>query len=238
MQELPKIVAIVGPTASGKTGLGSFLCQKIGGEIISTDAKQVFRGMDIGTAKEKDLPVKQHLIDMLDPGEKVTVAWFQEQAYEAIDGLLNKKIVPVLVGGSGLYVESITEGYVFSNKKSQKQQKRYESLKIGIQIDREILRERVTKRIEMWLKTGLLKEIEGLLKEGVDPEWLDQCGMEYRYFSQYLLGKISQEEAIEKTNISINQFIKRQYTWWRRHDDISWLEDKDESLALVTNFLA
>lgn len=238
MLDLPKIVAVIGPTASGKTELGTFLCQQFGGEIVSTDAKQVFRGMDIGTAKEKDLPIEQHLLDILDPGDPLSVAWYQSQAYQVIDRLLDEKILPILVGGSGLYAESLLNGYVFEDGgKSTTQRPRYNSLKIGISIDRELLRARVQVRTQEWLDSGLLDEIRRLLDSRVPKEWLEGCGQEYRFFTQYLLGEISLDEAILGTNTSINQYIKRQYTWWRRHSDVNWVENKEQALALGAEFL-
>ncbi len=205
---------------------------------MSADAKQVFRRMNIGTAKELDLPVKQHLIDLKEPGERVTVAWYQEEAYQIIDHLIEKSIVPIMVGGSGLYAESVLSGYIFGqDQKSQAQQPRYQSLKMGISLDREVLRTRVAERTANWLEVGLLDEIKGLLAEGVSAKWLEACGQEYRYLTLHLLGELSLLEATEKTNISINQFIKRQYTWWRRHSDVHWVEDRKQALALVTDFL-
>ena len=236
---LPKIIAVVGPTASGKTDLGVFLAQELGGEIVSADAKQVYRGMDIGTAKEKDLPVPQHLIDIKDPGERITVAEYQGLAYAEIDRLLAVGRVPVLVGGSGLYAESVLNGYQFSaDGKSLAQVPRYASLKLGIQIDRAALKERAAARTKRWLDQGLLDEIRGLIARGVDPAWLCSCGMEYRYFTLYLQGTLSLDEATAKTIISINQFIKRQYTWWRRHPDLIWVESREEALGLSRKFLA
>jgi tRNA dimethylallyltransferase len=234
---LPKILAVVGPTASGKTALGAFLCAELGGEIVSADAKQVYKGMDIGTAKELDLPVPQHLLDIKEPGQTITVAEYQGLAYEVIDGLLAKDILPVLVGGSGLYAESVLEGYEFAGKGAKQKSPRYSSLKLGIDIDRELLKGRVKERVARWLHEGLLDEIDSLLASGISREWLESCGMEYKYFTQYRLGEISLEEATELTATSTNQFIKRQYTWWRRHDDVRWVRDKEEALVLARDFL-
>jgi tRNA dimethylallyltransferase len=231
---LPKIVAVIGPTASGKTDLGAYLARRFGGEIVSADAKQVYRGMDIGTAKETGLDVPQHLLDLLDPGEKVTVGWYQERAYEAIDRLLAEGKLPILVGGSGLYAESVLKGYLFGGKGSQP---RYESLKLGIALEREALKERATLRLRARIDAGLVDEVRGLLERGVDPEWLWNCGIEYRYFSGYLRGLFTLEEATQKAATATCQFIKRQYTWWRRHDDVRWVETPEEAEALAGEFL-
>ena len=113
---LPKLVVILGPTACGKSGLGVALAKKYGGEIVSADSRQVYRGLDLGTGKitpqEMD-GIPHHLLDVADPGEQYSVARFQPMAYEAIDGILSRGKLPFLVGGTGLYVRSVAEGYVF-----------------------------------------------------------------------------------------------------------------------------
>lgn len=189
--------------------------------------------MDIGTAKEKNLPVPQHLIDIKNPGEKITVVEYQTLAYSIIDDLLSKNILPVLTGGSMLYAEAVLNGYLFNGQ----QKPRYSTLKIAIKIDRNLLKARVAQRTQFWLKEGILDEIKTLLEQGVTLEWLDWCGQEYKYFSQHILGQISLEEAIDKTNTSINQYIKRQYTWWRRHPDLHWIDGIEEAKALIGQFL-
>jgi tRNA dimethylallyltransferase len=237
---LPRIVAIVGATGSGKTALGEELALRFKGEIVSADAKQIYQGMDIGTAKELNLKVKQHLIDFKEPGQKITVYEYQQLAYSVLDELLKNHKQPFLVGGSGLYVEAVTEGYVFASQttlKTSRSSPRYQVLKIAIQIDREQLKKRVEIRTRQWLQQGLLEEIEKLLASGVSLDWLVSCGMSYKYFPQYLNGTISLEEAVLRTNTETNQYIKRQYTWWRRHSDLNWVNDKSEALALVDSFI-
>lgn len=235
---LPKIIAVIGPTASGKTALGVELALEYGGEIVSADAKQVYRGMDIGTAKEKDLPVAQHLIDIKDPGEQITVAEYQGLAYEVINSLLNQQILPILVGGSGLYAESVLNGYIFSpGKKSRAQEPRYESLKLGLAWERQDLVERAELRLQQRLEMGLVEEVRRLLEQGVDPQWLWNCGIEYRYVSLYCRGELTYEEMVVKVSIATRQFIKRQYTWWRRHADIHWVRGIEEAEMLVDKFL-
>jgi tRNA dimethylallyltransferase len=236
--KLPKIVAVVGPTASGKTSLGEHLALTFRGEIVSVDAKQIYRGMDLGTAKEKQLQVPQHLIDTKNPGELSTVAEYQALAYTCIDSLLQAGKLPVLVGGSMLYAEAVLNGYVFSHgQKSGVQVPRYTSLKIGITWEREDLKAWAGKRLAQRIDAGLLGEIEGLLASGVSREWLMSCGMEYRYLTQQVLGELTPEEAFAKTHQSINQYIKRQYTWWRRHHDIHWVSGSLEAESLVEQFL-
>ena len=230
---MSKLIVSLGPTASGKTALGEALALEFNGEIISADAKQIYRGMDIGTAKEKVLKVPQHLIDIKNPGEKSTVAEYQKMAYATIDDVLARGKQPFLVGGSMLYVEAVMNGYTFNNR----QEPRYDCLKIGVELNREVLKEKAAIRLNERIKQGLDDEVRGLLEQGVSPEWLEKCGIEYRYFSYYVLGKMTLEEATEKTRIAINQYIKRQYTWWRRHSDIHWVQEHDAARALVHEFI-
>jgi tRNA dimethylallyltransferase len=228
------LVAVIGPTGSGKTALAAKLAGEFGGELISSDAKQVYKHMDIGTAKEKDLPVPQHLIDLVEPGTKVTVGWYQPLAYAQIDDCLARGVLPILVGGSMLYAESVMNGYDFVTKS---QSPRYEVLKIGIAREKDEMRNRLTERTERWFASGLLDEIRGLLASGVSPEWLDSCGLEYRYGTQFVRGEINYEEMIELTDASLRAYVKRQYTWWRRHDNIHWVGSDEEAEMLVKQFL-
>ena len=235
--DLPKLIAVIGPTASGKTALGVFLAQTFNGEIVSADAKQVYRGMDVGTAKEKNLPVPQHLIDVRDPGEKITVGDYQSLAYQAIDQVLEQGKLPVLVGGSGLYAESITAGYLFGGPGTKESEPRYRVLKLGIAIEREELKRRAAQRLRD-RSQAIVQEVRGLLDAGVDPIWLESCGIEYRYFGRYAQGEISLDEAIRLATTAIFQFIKRQYTWWRRHGDVLWVDGQSEAERAVRDFLA
>jgi tRNA dimethylallyltransferase len=251
IRPMRKIVAVIGPTGTGKTALGAALASRFGGEIVSVDSKQVFRGMDIGTAKEKNLPIPQHLIDIVEPGEKVSVAWFQARAYSCIDRLLDADILPVLVGASMLYAEAVINGYLFpatpvsrqkvlsgqDGQAARAQQPRYQTLKLGIRLEREVLRQRLEQRTREWLEAGLVEEIRGLLDRGVSVDWLRRCGQEYRYFTQYLLGELTQEDAITRTNRSLMDYAKRQYTWWRRHPDLCWVTSRPEAEERVEAFL-
>ena len=195
-----RLIAVIGPTASGKTALGAALCRRFGGEIVSCDAKQVYRGMDIGTAKDTGLGVPQHLIDVKDPGQPITVAEYQEMAYGVIDALLERGIRPFLVGGSMLYAEAVLHGYSFGGPGHKEEPRpRYRSLKLGVSMDREVLRERIASRTRSWVGEGLVDEVKELLAAGVSPDWLRRCGQEYRHFTDYVQGSASLEEAIEAT---------------------------------------
>lgn len=238
MQKLPKIIAVVGPTGTGKTALAEALALSVGGELVSCDAKQVYCGMDIGTNKEKHLNVPQHLLDIKEPGERVTVAEYQVLAYRVIDELLAQGKVPVLVGGSMLYAEAVMNGYVFSESgKSTAQLPRYTVLALAPQVDRAELKQRLAVRTQAWIKAGLLAEIRGLLAAGVPAEWLKKCGLEYRYVTEYIEGDLTEAEAIRLTNISLNQYVKRQYTWWRRRADLHWVSSPAEAKSLGKEFL-
>lgn len=231
------LVAVIGPTGSGKTALAAQLASHFHGILISCDAKQVYRGMDIGTNKDKTVP--QALIDIKDPGEKMTVAEYQGLAYQEIDRAHAAGALPILVGGSMLYAEAVLNGYIFQEgQKSDRQEPRYRTLKLAPLVGREVLKQRIAARTREWLDAGLLDEIRGLLATGVSPAWLDRCGQEYRYFTRHLQGEISLEEAIAQTNTSLNQYVKRQYTWWRRHGDVQWVESGERAAALTERFLA
>jgi tRNA A37 N6-isopentenylltransferase MiaA len=230
--ELPRIIAIVGATGSGKTRAGVAVAQKFDGELISVDSLQVYRGMDIGTNKEKDLPAPQHMIDLLDPGSPLDVAWFQQRAMTCIDGVLSAHRLPVLVGGAMLYMDAILEGYTFPGSA-----RRYNAGIFGMHVDRELLRLRQHDRIDAWLAEGLLEEIADLLASGVPAAWLDACGLEYRFFLRHLQGSLSLHEAREATAVALGQYIKRQETWWRHHGPVTWCTTEDQLLQGVEQFL-
>ena len=234
---LPKIIAVIGPTASGKTALGVRLAQTFNGAIVSADAKQVYRGMDIGTAKEKELPVAQYLTDIRNPGEKITAGEYQALAYECIDELLSEGMLPVLVGGSGLYAESVLEGYEFGGPGTKLKEPRYASLKIGIDVDRDTLKARARTRLSERLEQGMVGEVRALLAAGVDSDWLERCGIEYRWVTLYLLGGVSHDEMVLRIEVATDQFIKRQHTWWRRHNDVHWLTSDEDAYTLAVDFL-
>ena len=234
-----KLVGIIGVTASGKTALGEALALRFDGEIISCDAKQVYMGMNIGTAKELDLRVPQHLLDFKQPGEVVRVAEYQALAYAAIDEVLARGKRAFLVGGSMLYAESVLAGYQFqAGKKSAERVPRYQTLILGTKIEREAARAKARARTRLWLDHGLLDEIRTLLSQGVSPDWLKHCGMEYCYFTAHLQGELSLDEALHKADTAVGQYIKRQEIWWRRRTDIHWVANADEAALVLEHFYA
>jgi len=274
-----KIIVILGPTASGKTGLAVKLAREFNGEIISADSRQVYKGMDIGTGKDLDEygDVPYHLIDVVKPNTKFNLAKYQKLAFISIEDILNRGKLPIIAGGTGLYSQAVVDGYnlskakpdkklreklekldveklfeklekinsKFANKlhESDKKNKRrliryvevvdsrlrgndagekcenpdYEFLLIGLTWTRKVLLERIYKRlIERLEKEGMIDEIKNLHKQGVSWKRFESFGLEYKYISLYLRKKLTYNEMVEKTNIAIRQFAKKQMNWYRR----------------------
>ena len=292
---LPKMIVIEGTNASGKSSLGVQLAARFGGEIISADSRQVFRRLDLGSGKitpEEMNGVPHHLLDVRAPGEFFSMADFQRLAYEAINGILSRGYVPFLVGGTGLYVDAVADGYNLSEKAPDlslrarletyetpelyemlKQQvpdteidprnrhrvmralerleaddfhpvgktPRYELLKLGVTWPRAILKQRIDDRLEARLKAGMVDEVRALLDDGVSEEFLLKLGLEYKYLTWYLTGKIGYEQMVEELGNAIKKFAKRQMTWFRRDPRIHWLDmQKDpaaEAAGLIETFL-
>ena len=251
-----KIISIVGLTASGKSALGIILAQEFNGEIISADSRQVYRGLDIGSAKvtpQERALVPHHLLDVIDPifgtgdSEQVKryacdVFIYQKMAYDAIDDILARGKVPILVGGTGLYSRSVVEGYVFGdNKKSTKSKARYDVLQICLMPSKEIIRPLVEKRNEIRLEQGMIAETENLLNQGVSRDWLRTLGLEYFWNLELIEGKITLDEYRENLLTKVMQFAKRQRTWFKCEKDTHFLTEPEtyleESRNLIRAFL-
>lgn len=281
------LITILGPTASGKTSLAVALAAELDSEIISADSRQVYRGMDIGTGKDlKEYAVEgnsvpYHLIDIVDPGYKYNLFEYQKDFLDAYDKIRQKRKIPLLCGGTGLYIESVLKGYklipVPENPALRQQLsfysldeltqilKRYKklhnstdvdtvkravraieieeyyqshaatyrefpvisSLIIGVEIDRNLRREKITTRLRQRLEEGMIEEIRGLLEAGLTPEDLIYYGLEYKFVTLYLQGQLTFEEMFGNLEIAIHQFAKRQMTWFRgmerRGFTIHWL---------------
>ena len=276
-QNKPKIIAIVGTTASGKSDLGIFLAQKFNGEVVSCDSRQVYKGLDLGSGKvtkEEQQQAVHHMLDVVYPGQKYSVADFQNYAYKCIDDILSRGRLPILVGGTGLYVRAITDGYNFVNIKPNEQLRKelenlsreelikkaiflgedkteaqklspahlirrieklsangkktennpkYNVLKIGLTYPKDVLAQRIKQRIDNRLPLGMIEEVKGLLESGISQEFLDGLGLEYRYISRYLTGKISYNEFYESLQKDTKAFAKRQMTWFKKDNPI-WLD--------------
>ena len=296
LPEQRNLLVVLGPTASGKTGLAVRLARRIGGEIISADSRQVYRGMDLGTGKDLAQyggadPVPFHLIDICDPAEEFNVFAFQALFYRAISGIRARGRTPLLAGGTGLYLDAVLRGYRMAAVPENPElraglaaesmaslRQRYRSccpdahnttdllersrliraieiaefseahppalvtpvaispLIIGIRCERHELRRRITCRLQSRLEGGMIEEVRGLHDRGIAWERLDSFGLEYRYISLYLQGKMTREEMFATLNTRIHQFAKRQETWFRRMEKagvpIHWIEGADEEAAL------
>ena len=298
------LITILGPTASGKTPLAAALADKLGTEIISGDSRQVYRRMDLGTGKDlvdyvvDGRPVPYHLIDIVEPGYKYNVFEYQRDFLKAYEEIVAKGKLPVLCGGTGMYIESVLKGYrllpvpenpelraslegktleeltdvlrrykklhnstdVDTAKRAiraieieeyYKQQppeyREFPSLKsliVGVDIDRELRREKITRRLKQRLEEDMVEEVRGLLAEGVSAENLIYYGLEYKFLTQYVIGELTFEEMFQQLETAIHQFAKRQMTWFRgmerRGFTIHWLDatlSMEEKLEQIINWI-
>ena len=282
------LITILGPTASGKTSLAAALAYDLNAEIISGDSRQVYRKMDLGTGKDLDdyivngKQIPYHLIDIVDAGYKYNVFEFQRDFLKAYDDICSRNVIPVLCGGTGMYIESVLKGYrllpvpenpalresltdktlqelteilgsykelhnttdvdtvkrairaieIEEYYKQQNVEARsfpiLNSLIIGVDIDRELRREKISNRLRQRLDNGMIKEIEDILDSGVSADDLIYYGLEYKYLTLYVTGKLSYEEMFHSLEIAIHQFAKRQMTWFRgmerRGFTIHWID--------------
>ena len=294
---MKRMITILGPTASGKTAIATHLAERIGGEIISADSRQVYRRMDIGTGKdlsdyvnpETGRHIPYHLIDIAEPGTRYNLFRYQEDFMKAYNDIQQRGATPILCGGTGLYIESVLKGYnlspvpqnpelrerlkdksleeltamltelkkmtgsVMHNKTDVDSCQRairaieieqynmehptplreapaIDSLIIGVDVDREVRRERITRRLHARLEEGMVDEIRGLLSEGIKPEDLIYYGLEYKFITKYVIGELTYDEMVRGLEIAIHQFAKRQMTWFRgmerRGFKINWIKDE------------
>lgn len=282
------LITIIGPTASGKTGFACHLAYDFDAEIISGDSRQVYRSMDIGTGKDLDeytvkgKHIPYHLIDIREAGDKYNIYEYQHDFHEVYTDIKSRGKLPVLCGGSGLYIESVLKGYSLVNVPENKELRaKYEnvplaelekilaeyktlhnktdvdtaqrairaieieeykkehpleqnefpplnSLIIGVDIDRELRRRKITKRLKSRLEEGLIEEIQSILDKGVAPDDLIYYGLEYKYVTLYIQKQLSFDEMFSQLEIAIHQFAKRQMTWFRgmekRGLHIHWID--------------
>ncbi|MEN9919034.1 MAG: tRNA ((37)-N6)-dimethylallyltransferase MiaA [Bacteroidota bacterium] len=298
------LITIVGPTASGKTSFACKLAHALDTEIISGDSRQVYRNMDIGTGKdlsdymvaEKQIPY--HLIDIHDAGYKYNIYQYQHDFHTAYISIKANNKLPILCGGSGLYIESVLRGYNLINVPENKELRhqlqgfslqqltvllsQYKNLHnstdvdttqrtiraieieeykkqhktdsneyppintlvLGVDVDRELRRSRISNRLKSRLDEGLIDEVQTLLDKGISADDLIYYGLEYKYVTQYLLRELSYNDMFTQLEIAIHQFAKRQMTWFRgmekRGTHIQWINGTmpdDEKVALVESFL-
>ena len=282
------LITILGPTASGKTPLAASLAAKMNTEIISADSRQIYRRMDLGTGKDlvdytvSGIDIPYHLIDICEPGYKYNVFEYQRDFLQAYEKVTDKGKVPILCGGTGMYLESILKGYrlipVPENKElrssledksleeltkmlsqyktlhnttdvdtvkrairaieieeyylhADAQEREFPSLKslvIGVDIDRELRRQKISKRLRQRLDEGMVDEVRRLLDEGILAEDLIYYGLEYKFLTQYVIGELEYDEMVRQLEIAIHQFAKRQMTWFRgmerRGIHIHWID--------------
>ena len=283
-----EMITVLGPTACGKTAFASRLARELDGEIISADSRQVYRSMDLGTGKDLDdyvvdgVKVPYHLIDIADAGYKYNVYEFQHDFMEAFADVTSRGKLPILCGGTGLYLESVLRNYRLSRvpqnqelrerlsgksleelksilegyKKlhnttdvdtaqrairaieiedyysriplDEREFEQVESLVVGLKIDRDLRREKISRRLRERLDQGMVDEVRRIIDSGVKPEDLIYYGLEYKYLTLYVIGELKYEEMVSQLEIAIHQFAKRQMTWFRgmekRGVDIHWID--------------
>ena len=224
------LLTILGPTACGKTTFAAQLAYEMDGEIISADSRQVYRGMDIGTGKDladyhvKDKDIPYHLIDIAEAGTRYNVYEWQKGFLDAYEDITKRGKTPILCGGTGMYIESVIKGYEFDGRKFPP----FKSLIIGLEISRNLRREKISQRLRARLDEGMIDEVKGLIDRGVSTNQLIKYGLEYKYITLYLLGDLSYDEMVSLLEIAIHQFAKRQMTWFRgmerRGFTIHWID--------------
>lgn len=281
------LVVIVGETASGKSAIAIEIAKKFDGEIIGADSWTVYREFDIGTAKPTQSELKaiqHHLFDIVDAPEGFNAALYKQLANEAIDTVGIRGKLPILVGGTGLYIDSVIFDYGFMspgvplerdrlnalsleevlaeaeaggidlsgidirNKRRViraietgglrplKSPLRADTVVLGVRVDRETLRQRVTKRVDTMLENGLENEVRSLsAKYGWDVEPMKGIG--YREWHDYFLGMQSLEQTRDRIISSTMKLAKRQRTWFKRNNSIQWINNSDEAVELVTTIL-
>lgn len=222
-----ELVCVLGPTASGKTKYAVRLAHELEketgrkAEIISADSRQVYRGMDIGTGKDiaeyGDIPY--HLIDIADPGDGYNVHRFSEDFAKSFENIRGRGCIPILCGGTGLYINAVTAGYDFENRQPLSAErtvtKAPKTFFIGTLVSRDVRNARIDARLEARLKEGMIEEIRGLLDAGVPKETLIAYGLEYKFVTLHLEGELSFEQMRRDLATAIHQFAKRQMTWFR-----------------------
>lgn len=248
------LIVIVGPTASGKTDLAIHLAKQFDGEIICADSRTVYKGLSIGTAKptpEQRAHIPHHLLDVVAPCERFTVADFKRLAGRAIDDILGRGKVPIMAGGSGLYIDAVLYDYQFAPEGAQRDPAnprhikkgtalgrhalRENTLLLGLRMEREVLKDQVMRRVDEMVNTGLIDEVRWLLEQYPASKAADAPG--YKAFRQYLDSKISLSEAKALFVQNDMQLAKRQLTWFKRNNSIHWIDNRGEAVELATTFL-
>ena len=239
-----RLIVILGATATGKSSLALRLAEELDTEIISADSMLVYKRFDIGTAKpsrEELRRVKHHFVDILEPDQIFSVADFQSQASKIISELNRADKIPIVVGGTGLYIQALIEGYEFNDitpdgrleKSLSSHYKRtgelvYDASVIGLDIERQELYRRINARTQSMFDNGLVDEVKHLLESGVKRSDQAMLGIGYKETVEYLDGRLTLDEAIEKIGRATRHYAKRQATWFRRMKYIDWHRASDD----------
>jgi tRNA dimethylallyltransferase len=301
MKQSINLVVVLGSTASGKTRLGVELARLLDGEILSADSRQVYRGLDIGSGKDLEEYGKTpyHLIDIVDPGHEFNLFEFQQHFFDAFSLVQSRNRLPILVGGTGLYIDAVLSSYelvaVPENSALREELSslshdhlvaRLQSVQadlhnstdltsrarlvraieiaensgkdaisapatgtasvvplvLGVKFPRTELRKRITSRLKARLDNGLVEEVEALHEQGLSFEALDFYGLEYRFVSRFVAGKLNRNDMYQKLNSAIHKFAKKQETWFRRMERrgtaIHWLDGQKDLVVQAIQVLA
>lgn len=227
-----KVLVILGATATGKSSLAMNLAETLDTEIISADSMSVYKNFNIGTAKptaQELKKIRHHLINILEPEEKFSVAEFVNRASKIITEINLRGKIPIVVGGTGLYIQALIEGYKFhDDSKSQEKifsdtgELRYNALVIGLTANRHKLYERINERTRKMFDAGLVEEVQKLLSAGVSPNAQAMLGIGYKETVEFLSGAATLDETISKVSQATRNFAKRQLTWYRRMNYINF----------------
>lgn len=250
-QHAPLLV-IVGPTASGKSALAIELAQQFNGEIICADSRTIFKGMEIGTAAPtvpEQQGIRHHLLSIVEPGQPFTVADFKQCTEAAIQDIGARGKVPILVGGSGLYIDAVLYDYQFAGQDAerstvntrhlaqpnqQQHQLRPDTLVLGVDVTQEVLEQRIAARVSHMLQDGLVDEARTCThKYGWDIEPMKT----YQPLRAYMDGEETLDQATEKLIIKDRQLAKKQRTWFKRNNSIQWVSHPRQAVELTTTFL-
>lgn len=231
-----KLIVILGATATGKSALALKLAEFLGTEIISADSMAVYKRFNIGTAKPSAAElrrVKHHLIDILEPNEIFSVVEFVRRASEIITEINSRGKIPIVVGGTGLYIQALVEGYKFGEYANTKSREnflndtgtlKYDAQIIGLTSERSKLYDRINERTRQMFEDGLVEEVRTLLSSGVSPTAQAMLGIGYRETVEYLRGEFTLAETISKVSQATRNFAKRQLTWYRRMSYINFFD--------------
>ncbi len=250
MPQKNKVLAVVGPTGVGKTALAVKLSREYNGVIISADSRQVYRSLDVGTNKE-GLPdvwlgrpvrvidgVAQFLIDIVEPGQRFTLADWLEQSRKLLLEIWENEQLPIVVGGTGLYVTALFEGYVPGQGRYAKQKETvgFRSITLQPDVPREQLYKKSDERFPR-IFDALMGEVNLLLSRGVSASWLEAIGLDYRYVVYNITGQLTRQETINQFQQASRQYIRRQLTWWRHHGNVMQVPGFKQANQAVEEFL-